>query len=118
MNRTLTKFFCALIALFLFQACSSQKSEFILNSNQSMSLSGKGPGQDAAINPYMNEDHIAIVKNLGKVKFSARVQYRGKIIQTTAIPPNETREIELKKGYELYLDSELPSKADVTFKRK
>lgn len=37
-----------------------------LGSVQSMCITGKGPGQDGAINPYTDKDSIAIVENIGE----------------------------------------------------
>ena len=82
-----------------------------------MSITGKGPGQDAAINPYFGLDCKAIVKNLGANDFSIRVQAENSIIETILILPGEENEVLLRKGYELYLDSDSESKASVKFKK-
>lgn len=103
-------------SLLLFQACSNKNSIFILEPSQSMSITGKGIGQDAAYNPYSNGNSIAIVKNIGENSIDARIQEKGKIIEILTLQPTESRNILLLKGYELYLDSDLASKAKVNFK--
>ena len=96
-------------------SCSSSQSLFELEPAQSMSITGKGPGQDAAYNPYGAGNSLAMVENLGDHPFVVRVQEQGKIIEETPIQPDERKEITLMKGYELYLDSELEGKAKVEF---
>ena len=94
-------------ALFLLGQLSLQaQTEFELNPGQSMLMYGKGPGQDATINPYEGEDCYAIVQNLGMVPFSIRIQQKGKIIETIPIQAAETKKVKLLVGHELYLDSE------------
>lgn len=111
------------INLFLFiffisiLACSSSENIFILKPSQSMLMAGKGPGQDGAINPYINENSIAVVKNLGQNSLQARIQEKGEIIEVITLAPSERKDIQLKKGYELYLDSELEAKVRLDFKR-
>lgn len=110
-------------AVFLFtlillaQACSPSKSIFELGPRQSMAITGKGVGQDAALNPYGNEKSIALVNNLGPSTFSVRIQTNGEIIQEVEVRPNTSQEFILEIGYELYLDSETGGKAKVRFKR-
>ncbi|MFY0671983.1 MAG: hypothetical protein JXQ87_01180 [Bacteroidia bacterium] len=90
---------------------------FELAPNQSMSIVGKGQGQDAAINPFSGEDSKAIVANLGNNKFAVRVQEQGEIIYTTELNPDRIVEVELYDGYELYLDTIEKGKAKVVFKK-
>lgn len=103
--------------ILLLSSCASNSSLFELNPSQSMSITGKGPGQDAAINPYKEGESIAVVRNKGKETFNVRIQKSGKIIEEVAIEPRSLREFMLEKGYELYLDSVNPSKAKVSFKK-
>ena len=93
--------------------------EFELSPDQSMLMFGKGAGQDATINPYEGEDCYALVKNLGEVPFSIRIQQNGKIIETIPVQADENRKIKLLVGYELYLDSESGSmaKASVDYEK-
>lgn len=79
--------------------------EFELSPDQSMLMFGKGPGQDATINPYEGEDCYALIKNLGAVPFSIRIQQKGKIIETIPVQADETKKVKLRVGHELYLDS-------------
>lgn len=104
-------------AFLTFQAYSQSESIFELDPTQSMCITGKGPGQDAAINPYSDENSIGIVKNIGKNELSIRIQKDGKIIEEVTVRPKEKKKVELLKGYELYLDTEMKTKAKVTFKK-
>lgn len=85
--------------------------EFELKPSQSMSITGKGPGQDATKNPYDGQNCFAIVENIGKRAFSIRTQQNGKIIQTIPIKIGEVKKVKLLKGYELYLDTNAKGKA-------
>ncbi|MCZ4407645.1 hypothetical protein O3Q51_02410 [Cryomorphaceae bacterium 1068] len=103
-------------ALFVLQA-NAQDDIFVLPPSQSMSITGLGEGQDAAINPYSNEKSIAVVENNSKNEFVIRVQMDGKVVNKCTIKPKETKMIELEKGAELYLDSDKKAKARVSFKK-
>jgi hypothetical protein len=85
--------------------------EFELKPSQSMSITGKGPGQDATKNPYDGQNCFAIIENIGKREFSIRTQQNGKIIETIPIKKGEIKKVELLKGYELYLDTNSKGKA-------
>lgn len=106
-----------LVITLMLYSCGSSDAIFELTPQQSMSIVGKGPGQDAAINPFGKEKSIAKVKNLGKTSFSVRIQKQGKIITETPVPVKEKKEFVLEKGYELYFDSEAYGKAKITFKK-
>lgn len=97
----------------------AQKDEsiFELAPSQSLSITGKGLGEAAAVNPYKNGNSIAVIKNLGKNKFTIRVEYQGKLFQTRVLEANKTTKIALRQGSELYLDSDLVAKAKVDFKK-
>jgi hypothetical protein len=82
-----------------------------------MLITGKGPGQDAAINPFSGENSLAVVKNLGTAPFSVRVQDKAGSTEEFMVPPGESREIFLLAGKELYLDSSLESRARVSFQK-
>lgn len=103
---------------FTFQFATAQEVIFELNPNQSMVMTGKGPGQDGAINPYINEDCIAYVKNIGTNALSVRIQTKGKIIKEITVKPKEEKNITLLKGYELYFDTDLAAKVVLDFKQK
>ena len=96
---------------------SAQEAILELEPSQSMSITGKGAGQDAAINPFSDRNSIGIVENIGENDFTIRVQNKeGKVIESIIIKPNTTKEIRLLKGYELYFDSTMKAKAKVGFK--
>jgi hypothetical protein len=90
--------------IFFTQVEVTAQTEFVLEPSQSMIMTGKGPGQDGTINPYMGQDCYAIVKNIGKRQFSIRVQQDGKILEEISILKGELKKVKLLKGYELYLD--------------
>lgn len=100
--RTLT--FIALL-FFLSSVGVEAQTEFVLEPSQSMIMTGKGPGQDATINPYFGQECYAIVKNIGKRKFSIRVQQDGKVVEEIAIAKGETKKVKLLKDYRLFLDA-------------
>ena len=102
-----------LIIIFIacFQTKINAQTIFELDGTQSMLMTGKGPGQDATINPYEGEDRYAVIKNLGDVLFSVRVQQKGQIIDIFPIESNQTVKYKLLVGQELYLDAESKNKA-------
>lgn len=107
-----------LILLLLFGSyTASSQAIFDLEPSQSMSITGKGPGQDAAINPYDGGNSVAVIQNIGKNTFDARVQYNGEIIKIVAIPVGQTKEVNIPKGYELYFDTLAITKAKLLFKK-
>ncbi len=93
----------SLFLLFCKGALFAQTS-FELAPNQSMLLYGKGPGQDATINPYDGQDCYAIVENFGEVPFTVRIQQQRTIIDIIVLPAKTTKKILLLQGHELYLD--------------
>lgn len=99
------KTFILLIALlFLTQFEVQAQTEFVLEPSQSMIMTGKGPGQDATVNPYFEEDCYALIRNIGKREFTIRVQQAQKIIEEITIQEGELKKVKLLKGFELYLD--------------
>jgi hypothetical protein len=93
--------------------------EFDLSPSQSMSITGKGMGQDATKNPYDGQNCFAIIENIGKREFFIRAQQNGKIIETIPIKKGEIKKVTLLKEYELYLDtrSKGKAKAQVAFEK-
>ena len=81
-----------------------------------MCITGKGPGQDAAINPYSSGNSLGIVKNVGEDRLQARIQKDGKIISLTEVAPGQTESLVLLEGQELYLDGTRDSRAKIRFK--
>ncbi|GAA0870867.1 hypothetical protein GCM10009117_00120 [Gangjinia marincola] len=53
------------------------QTKFTLTPQQSMIMTGKGPGQDGTNNSFFGEDCYAVVKNIGERKFSIRIQQDG-----------------------------------------
>ncbi len=94
--------FLSLIFLFSYQAFT--QTEFELTPEQSMLMTGKGPGQDGTINPYDGEDCYAIVDNIGELEFSIRILNKKDIIEIVSIKKGESKKLTLLKGYQLYLD--------------
>lgn len=90
--------------MFLTQLEVKAQTVFVLEPSQSMIMTGKGPGQDGTINPFFGQDCYAIIKNIGKRKFSIRIQQKGKIIEEISILKGELKKVKLLKDYELYLD--------------
>ncbi|NNM09644.1 MAG: hypothetical protein HKO61_10755 [Flavobacteriaceae bacterium] len=108
-----------ILLLLLFSSYDLYAQDIIeLNSSQSMCIAGKGPGQDGAINPYMDSDSVAIVENMGKNVFSVRIQTKGEeIVKIIPITPKETKELSLTKDQVLYFDSDLKTKVAVSFRK-
>ena len=109
--------FVVLSLLLLTSFSAFGQSVFELDGSQSMSITGKGAGQDAAINPYLTDDSVAVVENIGKNDFVIRIQSKGKLVKRVTIAPNQVKEVAILKGYELYFDSELKATAQVSFKK-
>ena len=93
-----------LIAFTHFDVVAQTAFDFTLDESQSMLMTGKGPGQDATINPYDGQDCFALVTNRGRRSFSVRIQQNGQIMEEILVGKRETKKIVLLKGYELYLD--------------
>ena len=104
------------ICLILLSGCAANDSIFVLAPQQTMLMTGKGPGQDGAINPYYGKKSTAVIQNRGSAALSIRIEQKGELIQITEIESRTTREIPLEAGHELYFDSRAASKAKLTFK--
>ncbi|NEV92995.1 hypothetical protein G3567_02390 [Psychroflexus sp. YR1-1] len=110
---------CCVVSLFSSEEAAAQV-EFELKPSQSMSITGKGPGQDAANNPFEGQDCIVQVENIGDIAFAVRTQQKGqKNLKTQTVEPGTSQNIDLPKSYELYLDtsSEGLAKARLNFKQ-
>ena len=80
------KFLLLILCLSLtIPALAQSQDEFELKPSQSMLMTGKGPGQDGAINPYAGQDCYAIVENLGETEVSIRIQQKGKILKVLGV---------------------------------
>ncbi|WP_299256366.1 hypothetical protein [uncultured Aquimarina sp.] len=113
------KLILILCLIFFAQYETLAQSEFELKPSQSMSITGKGPGQDAMKNPYDGQNCYAVIENTGKREFSIRTQQNRKIIETITIKKGEIKKVKLIKGFELYLDTNSTgkAKAKVEFKK-
>lgn len=109
------KLLCTLALIAAVQSYTQEDTVLELDDNQSMCITGKGAGQDGAINPYLGIDCAAIVKNLGDTLFDMRVEDKEGNYKITSISPKETKKVALAVGSVLYFDSEDKAKADVTF---
>lgn len=111
------------VLLLAFVFCWTQKTisqnTFDLKPNQSMLMTGKGPGQDGSLNPFAGENCYAIVENLGETEFSIRVQRKGEILKTIPIKGGEIKKVVLLKGNEMYFDTEpkTPANAKITYEK-
>jgi uncharacterized damage-inducible protein DinB len=94
---------------------AAQDDVFVIESSQSMVMTGKGPGQDGAINPYLGQECTAIVENLGKHKFNIRIQEKGRIKEEITVNTGEEKEIPLGKNDELYIDTDKKAKTRLNF---
>lgn len=106
-----------LLACLMSTAANAQTEVLELKPSESMCIAGKGPGQDAAINPYLGEASVAIVKNVGENPFNVRIQRDGVVIRTLMIKRKDKKEINLGPKDELYFDSSMGAKAKVSFKK-
>lgn len=88
-----------------------------LKSKETIVVSGLGTDQDVAINPYKNEDCMAIIKNLGKRDFEIRTINKNEKTSITKIIPQETKRIFIEVGSALYLDANKATKASVSYQR-
>lgn len=116
-KKNTVRFVIALVA-FVCTIHLEAQTTISLDGTQSMSITGKGPGQDAVLNPYKTSESIAIVKNIGQNALGVRIQKAGKVILEKTLQPNQEQSFELEKGYELYLDSAKKSKALIDFVKK
>lgn len=94
-----------LLLMLLLPLTAFAQNEFELEPSQSMLMTGKGPGQDATINPYAGQDCFATVINIGTSEVSARVQKKGEVINTFSILGGNSFTFKLLKDQELYLDA-------------
>ncbi len=108
---------CALL-LITGSICFSQaKTEFTFEPDQSMCITGKGAGQDGAINPYYGSDCVAVVKNIGETSFSVRIRNQKGKSTATQLNTGDTQKFTLLKGSILFVDSTEKALADITFQK-
>jgi hypothetical protein len=105
------------LALLLVLSCGTPATVIELPAARSMLITGKGPGQDGAINPYSGTNSVSVVKNIGDFPFSVRVQDKEGNYEEFQVLPGEKREVFLSKDNELYLDNYLETRAKVSFRK-
>lgn len=99
------------------QSCATSSTIIELSNSQSMCITGKGPGQDGAINPFSDTRSISLVKNIGDDPFSVRIQNKNDIVLMEEINAKESAEFVLEKGYVLFLDGGEEGTAKIAFKK-
>ena len=98
--------------------CTSQtKTEFSFEPDQSMCITGKGAGQDGAINPYYGSDSVAIVENKGETNFFVRIKDPKGVSTSSEISAGTTKKIVLLKGAVLFIDTDDKALANITFEK-
>ena len=106
-----------LVLVFFFISLMSFGQSFELTNGQSMCMIGKGPGQDATINPYAEEDYsYALVENIGAVAFQIRIESLEKELRQFLIKPNALVVIKLYSDNVLYFDALTTEKVKATLK--
>lgn len=106
-----------LLIFLLIQSCATNDAIFELSPAQSRAITGLAAGQNAANNPYVHGTSLAKIKNIGANSFFIRVQDEGVIIELIKLNPEEEKNIVLLKGHQLYLDTDLKTKAKVAFEK-
>ena len=109
--------FIVLMLFVMICSCSPSKTVIELKPQQSMLITGKGEGQDGAINPYRNQPSIAEVRNLGNTTFSVRIENNDVLLRTVELDGHESREFDLNVGDELYFDSISNTRVAISFKK-
>ena len=106
-----------LVIVFLFIPLMSFGQSFELTNGQSMCMIGKGPGQDATVNPFADEDYsYALVENVGSVDFQIRIESSIKDVKQFSIKPSGLVVIKLYRDEILYFDALTTEKAEATVK--
>ena len=106
-----------LITALLTVSCSSNKATFELSPNQSMCMTGKGLGQDGAINPFFGELSFAIIKNKSHRPLGIRIQEGEKVILIQEIEQKSIDKLKLEPNQQLYFDSQYGNKVVLSFKK-
>ncbi len=96
--------------------CGESDDVFVLESGQSMLITGKGPGQDAAINPFSGQACLANVENLSANSFTVRIEEpSGR--RTVEVGGGRTERVSLGPESQLLLDTTVKSKARIQFEK-
>ena len=112
-NLKISKMLALACGLLIGQMQLHAQADFELKPGQSMLMFGKGPGQDATINPFEGQDCYAVVENLGRVECEVRVQTMGQVVEVVSVAAKERKKVKLLQGYELYVDTRAQGKAKV-----
>ena len=111
------RFLFILVSVLFLISLESFGQSFEITNGQSMCMFGKGPGQDATINPYAEEDFsYALVENVGTVEFQIRITSNLKDIKQFPIQPNGLVVIKLFRDEILYFDAITTQKAKATIR--
>lgn len=103
--------------IFFFISLMSFGQSFELTNGQSMCMIGKGPGQDAIVNPYAEEDYsYALVENIGAVAFQIRIESLEKELRQFLIKPSALVVIKLYSDNVLYFDALTTEKVKASIK--
>ena len=106
-----------LVIIFFFISFMSFGQSFELTNGLSMCMIGKGPGQDATINPYAEEDYsYALVENIGAVAFQIRIESVEKELRQFLIKPSALIVIKLYSDNVLYFDALTTEKVKATIR--
>ena len=106
-----------LVIIFFFISFMSFGQSFELTNGLSMCMIGKGPGQDATINPYAEEDYsYALVENIGAVAFQIRIESVEKELRQFLIKPSALIVIKLYSDIVLYFDALTTEKVKATIR--
>ena len=106
-----------LLLVLLFIPLVSFGQSFELTNGQSMCMIGKGKGQDATINPYVDEDYsYALIENIGTIEFQIRLESIEKDVKQFSIKPRDKVVIKLHRDNILYLDALTLEKAEAKIK--
>ena len=110
-------FYLVLVLVFFFISFVSYGQSFEIANGQSMCMLGKGPGQDATINPYAKEDYsYALVENIGTVEFQIRIESIENELRQFLIKPSALVVIKLYSDSVLYFDALTTEKVKATIK--
>ncbi len=97
--------------------CGDPEDVFELGAQQSMLITGKGVGQDAAFNPFAGSACFAVVENLSDNPFEARVVDPDGST-STPVEGRQSLRIPLEAKSQLILDTVVSAKARVRFEKR
>ena len=104
----------AVLLLALASGWSHAQEFFELTPGQSMLMHGKGPGQDATVNPFEGQDCLVKLNNLGETALTVRIQFQGEVSTLQELPAGTGQLFLFPANHELYLDGTSAELAQVT----